>query len=129
LTTWNRIVVVSGDNFPDALSAASLAGAYTAPIILMPSDGTLPSVVKEWGLTKRDQIQANSTASAPFKIVIVGGESAVPDAGVDLLLATLNSGDLTPATKTRISGSNRGATAKAVMTNKLCWFKHHFEWH
>lgn len=116
LTTWNRIVVVSGDNFPDALSAASLAGAYTAPIILMPSDGTLPSVVKEWGLTKRDQIQANSTASAPFKIVIVGGESAVPDAGVDLLLATLNSGDLTPATKTRISGSNRGATAKAVMT-------------
>jgi putative cell wall-binding protein len=82
----------------------------------MPSDGTLPTVVKEWGLTKRDQIQANSTTSAPFKIVIVGGTSAVPDAGVDLLLATLNTGDLTPSTKTRISGSTRAATAKAVMT-------------
>jgi putative cell wall-binding protein len=33
LTSWNRVVVVSGDNFPDALSAASLAGSYTAPII------------------------------------------------------------------------------------------------
>jgi putative cell wall-binding protein len=116
LTSWNRIVVVSGDNFPDALSAASLAGSYTAPIILMPSDGSLPTVVKEWGLTKRDQIQANSTAAASFKLVIVGGTSAVPDAGVDALLAVLNAGDLTPATKTRISGANRAATAKAVAT-------------
>jgi putative cell wall-binding protein len=116
LTTWNEIVVVSGDNFPDALSAASLAGSYAAPIILMPSDGSLPTVVKEWGLTKRDQIQTNSTTSAPFKVVIVGGTSAVPDAGVDALLAVLNAGDLTPASKTRISGSSRTATAKAVMT-------------
>jgi len=116
LGTWNRIVVVSGDNFPDALSAASLAGSYTAPIILMPSDGSLPTVVKEWGLTKRDQIQANSTTAATFKLVIVGGTSAVPDAGVDALLAVLNAGDLTPATKTRISGANRAATAKAVAT-------------
>jgi putative cell wall-binding protein len=116
LTTWNEIVVVSGDNFPDALSAASLAGSYAAPIILMPSDGSLPTVVKEWGLTKRDQIQTNSTASVPFKVVIVGGTSAVPDAGVDALLAVLNAGDLTPASKTRISGSSRTATAKAVMT-------------
>ena len=29
LTSWNRVVVVSGDNFPDALAAASLAGSYT----------------------------------------------------------------------------------------------------
>ena len=114
LTSWNKIIVVSGDNFPDALSANSLAGAYAAPIILMPSDGTLPTVVKEWALTKRDQIQANSTASASFQIVIVGGTSAVPDAGVDALLAVMNTGDLTPATKTRVSGANRAATAKAV---------------
>ena len=114
LTSWNKIIVVSGDNFPDALSANSLAGAYAAPIILMPSDGTLPTVVKEWALTKRDQIQANSTASASFQIVIVGGTSAVPDAGVDALLAVMNTGDLTPATKSRVSGANRAATAKAV---------------
>ena len=116
LTSWNRVVVVSGDNFPDALSAASLAGSYTAPIILMPSDGSLPTVVKEWGLTKRDQIQANSTAAASFKFVIVGGTSAVPDAGVQALLDVVNAGDLTPATMTRISGANRAATAKAVAT-------------
>ena len=116
LTSWNRVVVVSGDNFPDALSAASLAGSYTAPIILMPSDGSLPTVVKEWGLTKRDQIQANSTTAASFKFVIVGGTSAVPDAGVQALLDVVNAGDLTPATMTRISGANRAATAKAVAT-------------
>jgi putative cell wall-binding protein len=116
LTSWNRVVVVSGDNFPDALAAASLAGSYTAPIILMPSDGSLPTVVKEWGLTKRDQIQANSTSAATFKLVVVGGTSAVPDAGVQALLDVLNAGDLTPATMTRISGANRAATAKAVAT-------------
>ena len=116
LSSWNRVVVVSGDNFPDALAAASLAGSYTAPIILMPSDGSLPTVVKEWGLTKRDQIQANSTTAASFKFVIVGGTSAVPDAGVTELLAVVNAGDLTPATSTRISGANRAATAKAVAT-------------
>ena len=116
LTSWNRVVVVSGDNFPDALAAASLAGSYTAPIILMPSDGSLPTVVKEWGLTKRDQIQANSTSAATFKFVVVGGTSAVPDAGVQALLDVVNAGDLTPATMTRISGANRAATAKAVAT-------------
>ena len=116
LSSWNRIVVVSGDNFPDALSAASLAGSYAAPIILMPSDGSLPTVVKEWGLTKRDQIQANSTSAATFKFVVVGGTSAVPDAGVQALLDVVNAGDLTPATMTRISGANRAATAKAVAT-------------
>jgi putative cell wall-binding protein len=116
LTSWNRVVVVSGDNFPDALAAASLAGSYTAPIILMPSDGSLPTVVREWGLTKRDQIQANSTAAATFKFVVVGGTSAVPDAGVQALLDVVNAGDLTPATMTRISGANRAATAKAVAT-------------
>ena len=116
LTSWNRVVVVSGDNFPDALAAASLAGSYTAPIILMPSDGSLPTVVKEWGLTKRDQIQANSTSAATFKLVVVGGTAAVPDAGVQALLDVLNAGDLTPSTMTRISGANRAATAKAVAT-------------
>ena len=116
LSSWNRIVVVSGDNFPDALSAASLAGSYAAPIILMPSDGSLPTVVKEWGLTKRDQIQANSTSAATFKLVVVGGTAAVPDAGVQALLDVLNAGDLTPSTMTRISGANRAATAKAVAT-------------
>ena len=78
LSTWNRIVVVSGDNFPDALAANGLAGVLNAPIILLPSDGTLPAIVKEWALTKRDQIQSNSTLSAPFKLHVVGGTAAVP---------------------------------------------------
>ena len=119
LSTWNRIVVVSGDNYPDALAANGLAGVLNAPIILMPSDGTLPAIVKEWALTKRDQIQANSTLSAPFKLHVVGGTAAVPDAGVDALLAVMNAGDLTPATSTRTSGANRAETAKnvAMLTN------------
>lgn len=114
LTTWKDLIVVSGDNYPDALAANSLAGVKNAPIILLPSDGSLPSIVNEWALTKRDQIQTNSTTSSPFTVWVVGGTSAVPAAGVTALLAVLNSGDLTPAVTKRVSGANRAATAKAV---------------
>jgi len=120
LGTWNTIVVVSGDNYPDALSAASLAGALAAPIILMPSDGTLPLVLKEWALTKRDQVQANSTTTAAFKLHAVGGTSALPDAGIKLLMAEFNKGDKDGGlvTMTRTSGATRAATAAAVANTK-----------
>jgi len=120
LTSWNTIIAVSGDNYPDALSAASLAGALTAPIILMPSDGTLPLVVKEWALTKRDQVQSNSTTTAAFKIHAVGGTSALPDAGLKLLMAEFNKGDADGGlvTMTRTSGATRAATAAAVANTK-----------
>lgn len=36
----DTVVVASGDNFPDALSASSLAGGLNAPIILTPRPST-----------------------------------------------------------------------------------------
>jgi putative cell wall-binding protein len=114
LTTWKDLVVVSGDNYPDALAANGLAGVKNAPIILLPSDGSLPAIVNEWVLTKRDQIQTNSTTSSPFTVWVIGGTSAVPASGVTALLAVMNSGDLTPAKTTRVSGANRAETAQKV---------------
>jgi putative cell wall-binding protein len=118
LSGWNSIVLVSGDNFPDALAASSLAGALTAPIIMIPSDGSLPSKVRDWAVSRRVTIQANSTAAASFKVYVVGGTAAVPQAGVDALVAVLADGDSTPATSVRISGADRYATAAAVANLK-----------
>ena len=118
LNTWNAIVVASGSNFPDALSASGLAGGLTAPVILLPSDGSMPTAVYEWAISRRVQIQANSTSSAPFTVYVVGGESAVPQSGVDALLGVINSGDLTPATSKRVFGANRAETAQKVALEK-----------
>jgi len=111
---WNSIVLVSGDNYPDALAASSLAGALTAPIVLLPADGSLPAKVRDWAISRRVFIQAASTASAAFTVYAVGGTSALPQAGVDAFMAVLNDGDATPSTSKRVSGADRYATAAAV---------------
>jgi putative cell wall-binding protein len=114
LGTWNSVVVVSGENYPDALAASSLAGALTAPIIMLPSDGSMPSKVRDWAISRRVQIQGNSTSTAPFTIYAIGGTSALPQSGIDALVAVLGEGDTTPAVSKRISGADRYATAAAV---------------
>ena len=118
LNTWNAIVVASGSNFPDALAASGLAGGLTAPVILLPSDGSMPTAVYEWAISRRVQIQTNSTSSAPFTVYVVGGESAVPQSSVDAMLSVVNAGDLTPAISKRISGANRSETAQKVALEK-----------
>lgn len=113
-TNWNSIVLVSGDNYPDALSASSLAGALTAPIIMLPADGSMPAKVRDWAISRRVYIQGASTSSAAFTVYAVGGTSALPQAGVDAFMAVLNEGDSTPSVSKRVSGANRYATAAAV---------------
>ena len=101
--SWNSIVLVSGDNYPDALAASSLAGALTAPIVMLPADGSLPSKVRDWAISRRVYIQGASTSSASFTVYAIGGTSALPQAGVDAFMAVLNEGDSTPSVSKRVS--------------------------
>jgi len=89
-------VLASGETFPDALAASSLAGIYDAPILLTERT-RLPSSVK-----------AELTRLGASEVVIVGGESSV-GSGVESALRSLPGVHVT-----RVSGSNRAATAVAV---------------
>lgn len=91
----DAIVLARGDDFADALSAASLAGALNAPILL-----TRPTSVPEATLAELGRLQADSVA-------VIGGTSAVGTAVEDHLRGL----DLTVE---RIAGVNRYATAAAV---------------
>ncbi|MCK8114888.1 cell wall-binding repeat-containing protein [Anaerosoma tenue] len=92
--TAEYAVVASGENFPDALSAAGLAGAYECPLVLTRS-AALPGVT------------AAFLASRGVETVfIIGGPAAVSQAVFDALDGDYN--------VTLISGSDRYATAAKV---------------
>jgi N-acetylmuramoyl-L-alanine amidase len=61
----DSLIIANGDDFPDALSAASYAGALQIPIVL--TSKTLPKVVQEY----YQEIK-------PQKIIVIGGETVVP---------------------------------------------------
>ncbi|MEE8603134.1 putative Ig domain-containing protein [Euzebya tangerina] len=61
-----EIFLATGDNFPDALTAAAIAGARGAPLLLVPSTGPLPEVVR----TEVDRL-------APNRGWVVGGTAVV----------------------------------------------------
>ena len=95
-------VLVSGESYADALSAAALAGAVGGPVIL-----TDPNTLK--GSTSLAIGQINSTTAAGHTVYIVGGTAAV---GADVATALTDLG----YTVTRVSGADRVATADAVAT-------------
>ena len=95
-------VLVSGESYADGLSAAALAGAVSAPVIL-----TDPDELK--GSTSLAIGQINSTTAAGHTVYIVGGTAAV-GAGVATSLTDLG------YTVSRVSGADRVATADAVAT-------------
>ena len=65
------VVLASGSNYPDALAAASLAGAYDAPIVL-----TEPNSLSADAADMIEQL-------SPNVIYVVGGEAAVSKSAVD----------------------------------------------
>lgn len=89
--------VASGENYPDALSGAALAGRDGAPVLLSRAD-SLPSATAD-ALRRL----------APQRIVVLGGPPAVSD-GVLAQLRQL----ATTGTTTRLSGPDRYATAAAI---------------
>lgn len=91
----DAVVVATGDNFPDALAAASLAAQRGGPVLLTRS-GSLPGVVA-------DEI----SRLAPDMIYVVGGEAAVSASVFDALAA------LAPGIE-RVQGPDRFATAVEI---------------
>ena len=88
-------VIASGENFPDALSASGLCGAYDAPLLLTQRDVVPPAM-----LAALDELGVE-------EVVIVGGESVVAKAVADKL-------DAEGYSVERIWGSNRYVTSAAV---------------
>ncbi|MDI6901344.1 MAG: cell wall-binding repeat-containing protein [Anaerosomatales bacterium] len=91
------VVVATGANFPDALAAGGLAGAYDAPILLV-EPTALPSTVAA------EIVRLKAT-----RCFIVGGPAVVSDrvrSAIDAL-----PGMTTPV---RVAGSNRYATSAEV---------------
>lgn len=93
-STGGTVIVASGENYPDALAASSLAGALSAPIVLV-KPGSVPS-----------QSAARLKALKPSKIVVVGGASAVSDSVINTLRGY--------AWVTRIDGAERVETALKI---------------
>lgn len=92
--TAKTVVVASGVDFPDALSAAPAAVALGAPLLLtMP--GALPA-----------SIAAEIARLKPSKIIVVGGVNAV-SAGVAKTLSSYG-------TVTRLAGADRYETSRKV---------------
>jgi len=89
--------VVSGETFPDALSAGALAARTAGAPLLLTAQAVLP-----------DATAAELQRLAPKSIVVVGGASAVSDAVVHEL------GGYTTGSVTRLSGADRFATSAAV---------------
>ncbi|TLM72663.1 MAG: hypothetical protein FDZ70_08300, partial [Actinobacteria bacterium] len=92
-----RVVLASGENWPDALSAAGLAGALDCPLLLV----------------RKNSLPAETTAEiarlGASMFMVVGGTAAVSDAVVDAIEAV--HGEFSVE---RVSGVDRYATAVAV---------------
>ncbi|MGC1207854.1 MAG: choice-of-anchor I family protein, partial [Ornithinimicrobium sp.] len=86
--------IASGENFPDALVGAALAGSGDAPVVLTRAN-RIPS-------TSLDALEALD----PEAIVVLGGTNAISVSVVDQL------DDLAPVT--RLAGETRYGTAAAV---------------
>ena len=94
-STVATAVVASGEDFPDALSASSLAGAYGSPLLLT-ARHTLPEVVE----SELGRLGARH-------VLLIGGTAAVDADVEDALIASGVSVE-------RIAGSDRYETAARV---------------
>lgn len=90
--TGNGIIVASGENFPDAVSVASIAAVKQMPILLTPKDG-LPEVTAKF-------ISSNNASSG----YIVGGTGVVSDSAASSL-----------GNYKRLSGQDRYETNSAII--------------
>jgi len=93
------VFIVNGRNFPDALSAGA---ATTDGALLMVEQNSVPAAT-----------QAELSRLAPDRIVVVGGTGAVSAS----VFAQLQSYVPAPTDVVRISGADRYATSRAVITS------------
>lgn len=93
----DKVILASGANYPDALSASALAGAYDAPIIL-----TDPTELSSKAAATIKQL-------GPSTIYVVGGPSAVSD---EVLQAASN---ICGSNTIRLYGSTRYETILEIL--------------
>lgn len=91
--TGQPLYITSGANYPDALAAAARAGSEGAPLLLT-KPGGLPAITER-----------AITRLKPSSVTVVGGTAAIKPAVIKQIRS------LTSAPVTRVSGSNRYATA------------------
>ena len=96
-TTSENVVLASGFNFADALSAGQLASALNAPLLLSSQD-KLDSQTKN----EINRLKAK-------KVFVVGGDNAISKTGID---TTLKSKKIDV---TRLEGQDRYSTSQKVM--------------
>lgn len=94
-TGADTVVLTTGENYPDALSAAPLAGKYNAPLLLVGPSGLRPETSSE---LKRLNTK---------KVYIVGGTGVIPDSVQSQL-------SLMGISSVRLAGQDRYDTALAV---------------
>lgn len=90
----DTVILANGDDFPDALSAASFAGIKQIPIVL--TSKKIPELVLAY---------LNETQ--PSEIIVIGGEGVIPSSGL-----TDNGFTIT----TRLGGQNRYETNASVVS-------------
>ena len=96
-TTSENVVLASGFNFADALSAGQLASALNAPLLLS-SQNKLDSQTKN----EIERLKAK-------KVYVVGGNNAISKSEVDTTLKSKN------IDVTRLEGQDRYSTSQKVM--------------
>lgn len=97
--TGTPVVLVSGENYPDALSVSSVAAQNGYPILLVQKDGI------------SDAVSQALAALKPGKVYIIGLEGAISPA-VESQAAQITG--LTTENIVRIGGADRYATSLAV---------------
>jgi putative cell wall-binding protein len=103
----HNIVVATGQNFPDALSAAGLAGTVESPILLVNKPGDpLPTAV----VAEIERISSKDAADVPNATVwFVGGTGVLPPS----LMTGLES-EIPGITTARVAGADRYSTSAEV---------------
>lgn len=103
------MIVVSGQNFPDALAAGALASSDGDRVC---GEGRIPLMLTETNLTNgdlRSEVKEAIAAVDPVSILVIGGTAAVSDAVKDKLDEQAG-----VTSVTRIFGATRQVTALEV---------------
>ncbi len=97
----DSVIIATGLNYPDALSAAGLGGAAHSPVLLVGGDVLRADI--------KTEIQRLTQGHATFKVYIMGSTAAVSAKMEASIRAAL-----TGESVERFSGANRYATAQLV---------------
>lgn len=87
--TWKRPVVATGENFPDALAGAALAGGQRSPLLLVPSH------LQGHGSASIDHAYAALADAAGHveRLYVLGGTAAVDADVAEVVAAAVSSAD------------------------------------